>query len=55
MDVCGRFLAVDQSDDVWMMQAFEDVDLGIEIFLELLVELVEMNRLDRYEGSVLLE
>ncbi len=42
----GSFLTVDKGDDVWVMQAFEYVDLGVEVLFKLLVELVQVDRLD---------
>ena len=37
--MCCRFSAVDEGDDMRMMETFEDVDFGVEILLEFLVEL----------------
>lgn len=42
----GSFLTVDESDDVRMVEAFEDVDLGVQILFQFLVELVHIHRLD---------
>ena len=51
----GRgFLAVDQGDDVWVMQPFEYVDLGVEVLFELLVKLVQVDRLDGHITGLLL-
>jgi len=38
-----RLLAIDESNDVRMVEAFEDVDLGGQVVLELLVQLREDN------------
>lgn len=38
MDVGGGLMAVDQSNDVWVVEAFEDIDFGAEVLFELLVE-----------------
>jgi len=36
---------------VWMVEAFEDMDLGVQVILQLLVELLQVNRFDRYVGA----
>ena len=50
-----RLLTVDERDNMWMMEAFEDMDLGIEVILQLLVELLQVNRLYGYVSTVLLQ
>ena len=47
----GRLLTVDEGDDVWMMKAFKDMDLRIEVILQLLVELLQVDRFDRYVSA----
>lgn len=54
MNVSSGFFAVDQGNDVGMMEAFENVDLGVEVVFELLVESVDIDRLDGYESGFLL-
>lgn len=34
-----------------MMEAFEDLDFAVEVVLELLIQLREVYRFDRYESS----
>ena len=51
MDMGGRFLTVDEGNDVRMVKAFEDLDFGVEVLLQLLVEFREIDRLDCYESS----
>lgn len=46
MYVSGGLLAVDQRYDMGMMEALQDVDLGIEVLLQLLVELVHVDGFD---------
>lgn len=36
---------------MWMVEAFEDMDLGVQVILQLLVELLQVNRFDRYVGA----
>lgn len=31
-----------------MVEAFEDMDLGVQVILQLLVKLLQVNRFDRY-------
>ena len=38
--VGGGLLAIDQGNDVWVMQSLEYVDLGVKVLFKLLVELV---------------
>ena len=40
MDMGGGLLAIDEGNNMWMMKAFQDVDLGVQVFFELLVKLV---------------
>ena len=46
-----RFAAVDQGYDVGVVESFEDFNLAVEVVFEFAVELGEVDRLDRYEGS----
>jgi hypothetical protein len=46
-----RFSTVDEGNDVGMVKAFEDLDLGVEVLLEFLVQLGEIDRFDCYESS----
>jgi hypothetical protein len=39
MYMCRRFSAVDQSDDMWMVQPLENLDFAVEVVFQLLVEL----------------
>ena len=55
MYVSSRFFAVDQGNDVGMMEAFENVDLGVEVVFELFIESVDINRLDSYKAGFLLQ
>lgn len=50
----GGLLTVDQSDNVWVMQAFEYVDLGVQVLFELLIKLVQVDRLDSHIAWLLL-
>jgi hypothetical protein len=52
--VLGGLLAIDQRDDVWMVQAFEDSDLGGEVVFELFVELRKVDRLDCHKAFLFL-
>lgn len=54
MYVCSSLLAVDERHDVWMMEAFQDVNLGVEVVLELLVELFQVDRFDGHVPRALL-
>ena len=51
MYVSHRFSTVDEGNDVWMMEAFQDLDFGVEILLQFLVQLREIDGLDCYESS----
>jgi hypothetical protein len=55
MDVCGGLMAVNQSNDVWVVEAFEDVDFGAEVLLEFLVELGQVDGFDGDVGAMPLE
>ena len=55
MDMGGRFLTVDEGNDVRMVKAFEDLDFGVEVLLQLLVEFREIDRLDCYESPCSLQ
>ena len=41
-----RFAAVDEGDDVGMLETLEDFDLGGQVVFELLVELAQVDGLD---------
>lgn len=43
MYMCGRFSAIDQSDDVRVVQTLEDFDFTVKVVFELLVELREVD------------
>ncbi len=53
--MCLRFTAVDKSYDMRMVKALEYLDFAVEVFLELLVELREVDGLDGYECSAALQ
>ena len=55
MDVSAGLLTVYEGDDMGMMKVFEDVNLRVQIFLELLVELVKMDRFDGDQSSRFLQ
>lgn len=55
MYVSGRLLAVDQRYDMGMMEALQDVDLGIEVLLQLLVELVHVDGFDCHIARAFLQ
>ena len=50
----GGLFAINQCNDVWMVQAFEDSDLGGEVVFELFVELRKVDRLDCHEAFLFL-
>lgn len=50
----GCLLAINERNDMRMMEAFQDMDLGVQILFELFVELLEVNRFDRYVAASLL-
>jgi hypothetical protein len=52
--VLGGLLAINQRNNVWMVQAFEDSDLGGEVVFELFVELRKVDRLDCHEAFLFL-
>lgn len=54
MDVRGGLMAVDERDDVGVVEAFENVDLRGQIVLELLVEFRQVDRLDGDVGAMFL-
>jgi hypothetical protein len=45
MNVGGSFMAIDQRNDVWMVEAFEDMNLRRQVVLQLLIQLREVDRL----------
>lgn len=47
--VLGYLFTVDEGDDVRVGQITEDLDLGREVVLELLIELRGVDRLDGYD------
>lgn len=47
--LCG-FMAVDKGDNVWVLEALEDIDFGGKVVLQLLIELREVDGLDGDEG-----
>lgn len=54
VDMRGGFMAVDESNDVRMVKALEDLDLRGQVILQLLVELPEVDRFDGHVGAVFL-
>ena len=46
-----RFSAVNQGNDMGVVEAFEDLDFAIEVIFELAVQLRKVDRLDCYESS----
>jgi hypothetical protein len=48
-------MTVNQSNDVWVVEAFEDIDFGAEVLLEFLVELGQVNGFDSDVGAMPLE
>jgi len=48
------FLAVDKGDDVWVVEASKDRDLRHEVILQLLIELVHVDRFDGHRSFLLL-
>lgn len=50
----GSLLTIDQGDDVRVMEAFEYMDLRVEVLFELLVKFVQIDRLDRHVARLLL-
>ncbi len=51
MYVSHRFTTVDEGNDVWVMEAFENLDFGVEVLLQFLIQLREIYGLDCYESS----
>ena len=49
-----RLLTIDESNDMWVMEAFQDMDFGVEILFELLVELLQVDRFNSYVATSLL-
>ena len=45
----GRLLAIRQRNDMWMLQFLENLDLRVQVFLQLPVELVQV---DGFDGNV---
>ena len=55
MNMGSRLFTVDQGNDVGMMKALENVDLRVKVVFQLLIESVDINRLDGYKAGFLLE
>lgn len=55
MDVCRCLLAVDQRHDVGMMETLQNVNFRVQVFLQLFVELVQVDGFDGYEARLLLQ
>jgi hypothetical protein len=51
MYVSHRFSTVDKGNDVGMVEAFEDLDFGVKVLFQFLVELREIDGFDCYESS----
>ena len=51
MYMSHRFSTVDEGNDMGMVKAFKDLDFGVEVLFQFLVELREIDRLDCYESS----
>lgn len=54
MDMRGSFIAINQGDNMGMMQAFENFYFRRKIILELLIELGQVDRFDGHVGSMFL-
>lgn len=54
MYVVFRLLTVDEGNYMWMMKGLEDLDLGVEVVPQLLVELLQLYRLDGNKAWLLL-
>lgn len=54
MDVCRCFLTVDQRHDVGMMEALQNLNLGVKVFFQLFVKLVHVDGFDGYVAGLLL-
>ena len=51
----GRcLLTIDESNDMWVMEAFQDMNFGVEVLFELLVELLQVDRFNSYVATSLL-
>lgn len=48
-------MAIDECDNMRMMQTLEDIDFGGKVVLQFLIELRQIHRLDGNEGSRFLE
>ena len=46
--MCGRFSAVNEGNDVRVVEAFQDLDFTVEVLLELLVEFRQVDGFDSY-------
>lgn len=55
MYVSGRFLAVDQGNDMRMVKTLQDMDFRVEIFFQLFVQLVHIDGFDGNEAGLLLQ
>lgn len=44
------FVAIDEGDDMRVLEVLEDINLGIQVLLKLLVELRKRNGLDCHES-----
>ncbi len=51
MYVSHGLSTVDEGNDVWVMEAFQNLDFGVEVLLQFLVQLREVDGLDCYESS----
>lgn len=51
IDMCGRFEAVMEGDDVRMSEVLEDVDFTVQVLLELLIKTGKFDRFDSYCGT----
>ena len=54
MDVGRGLLTIDQGDNMGMMKAFQDMDLRVQIFFELFIELIQIDGLDGNVARLLL-
>ena len=46
-----RFSAINQGNDMGMVETFEDLDFAVEVIFELAVQLRKVDRLDSYKSS----
>jgi hypothetical protein len=51
VDFIGGALAVEEGDDVGVVQVAEDAHLGFEVVLQFLGELLDVDGLDGYDGA----